>query len=386
MSRILVLGNATVDVIQRVARLPVAGETLLGEPPLRCAGGKGLNQAIVAARTGAAVDFAAAIGDDAEAALLRAAIAGEGLQRLDWIVVDAPTDLSSIWVDAEGRNMIVSSAACAAAIPVDEEAEPSSRLASGTETWLSFPPAAHVAAALDAAGYAAVDSFAEFADAAAAAGMREAADATQAADAVPASVGTADDDAPAARVASLPPQSHDDQPRAPEAAPAVQRLPAAMSPAARASTPACAPTRGQQARRQGPRAASQAEAPPAREEPARGGDVAPPSPGVARGTDMAARPPAVGRDAPAEPAAGNSAPSYPVSARRTGREGRAVLRVVVTITGEGREVRIAESSGTPSLDEAALAAVRQWRFTPARRGGEAAEDVVLVPVSFTLLQ
>ena len=49
-------------------------------------------------------------------------------------------------------------------------------------------------------------------------------------------------------------------------------------------------------------------------------------------------------------------------------------------------MRIAESSGTPSLDEAALAAVRQWRFTPARRNGEAAEDVVLVPVSFTLLQ
>jgi len=274
----------------------------------------------------------------------------------------------------------------AAAIPVDEEAEPSSRPASGTEAWLSFPPAAHVAAAPDAASHAAVDSFAEFADAAAAAGMREAADATQAADAVPAPVGTADDDAPAALVASLPPQSHDDQPRAPEAAPAVQPLPAAMSPAARASTPAGAPTRGQQARRQGPRAASQSEAAPAREEPARGGDVAPPSPGVARGADMAARPPAAGRDAPAEPAAGNPAPSYPVSARRAGREGRAVLRVVVTSTGEGREVRIAESSGTPSLDEAALAAVRQWRFTPARRGGEAAEDVVLVPVSFTLLQ
>jgi len=110
------------------------------------------------------------------------------------------------------------------------------------------------------------------------------------------------------------------------------------------------------------------------------------SPPRGRGIDIAARPAGIGRDVPAEPAAGNPAPAYPVAARRAGREGRAVLRVVVSSTGEGREIRIAESSGTPSLDEAALAAVRHWRFTPARRNGEAAEDVVLVPVSFTLLQ
>jgi protein TonB len=167
----------------------------------------------------------------------------------------------------------------------------------------------------------------------------------------------------------------------------VQALPAAaVAPAARPSSPAAETRRAQQARRQGPRVASPSEAPPAREEPARGGDVAQPAPGAARGIDIAARPAGIGWDVPAEPAAGNPAPAYPVAARRAGREGRAVLRVVVSSTGEGREIRIAESSGTPSLDEAALAAVRHWRFTPARRNGEAAEDVVLVPVSFTLLQ
>lgn len=268
------------------------------------------------------------------------------------------------------------------------EAEPAARPASGAETWLSIPPAAEAAALPDAVGPVAADSFAAFAEAEMAAATSEAPDAADAADALPAQAVPVDADAVVGLVASLAPQSHDTQPREVEA-PAVQPLPAAAAhsaPAARPSSPAAATPRAQQARRQGPRAASPSEAPPAREEPARGGDVAQPAAGAARGTDVAARPPAFGRDVPAEPAAGNAAPAYPVAARRSGREGRAVLRVVVSSTGEGRDVRIAESSGTPSLDEAALAAVRQWRFTPARRNGEAAEDVVLVPVSFSLLQ
>ena len=269
----------------------------------------------------------------------------------------------------------------ALASPVEAEAEPAARPASGAETWLSIPPAAEAAALPDAAGPVAADSFAAFAEAEMAAATSEAPDAADAADALPAQAVPVEVDVVVGLVASLAPQSHDAQPREVEA-PAVQPLPAAVAP----SVPAAATPRAQQARRQGPRATSPSEAPPAREEPARGGDVAQPAAGAARGTDVAARPPAIGRDVPAEPAAGNPAPAYPVAARRSGREGRALLRVVVSSTGEGRDVRIAESSGTPSLDEAALAAVRQWRFTPARRNGETAEDVVLVPVSFTLLQ
>lgn len=272
------------------------------------------------------------------------------------------------------------------AVPVEAEAEPAPRPASGAETWLSIPPAAEAAAPPDALKPVAADSFAAFTEAEPAAATGDAADTADAADALPAQAVPVDAEAMAGLVASLALHALDPAPREADA-PVAQPLPAAAAaPAARPSSPAAAPPRAQQARRQGPRAASPSEAPPAREEPARGGDVAQPAPGVARGTDVAARPPALGRDVPAEPAAGNPAPAYPVAARRAGREGRAVLRVVVSSTGEGREIRIAESSGTPSLDDAALAAVRQWRFTPARRNGEAAEDVVLVPVSFTLLQ
>ncbi|MBL8698145.1 MAG: ribokinase [Alphaproteobacteria bacterium] len=115
MSRVLALGNATLDVIQRVDRLPLPGETRIGAAPLRCAGGKGLNQAVAASRAGAAVTLVAAVGADPEGALVRAALATEALDAR-WIAAPSPTDHSSIWVAADGENMIVSSDACAEAI------------------------------------------------------------------------------------------------------------------------------------------------------------------------------------------------------------------------------------------------------------------------------
>jgi ribokinase len=147
VSRVLVLGNATLDLVQRVERLPAVGETLLGSPPARCPGGKGLNQAIVAARAGAQVDFVAPVGDDDAAERLRAALAIETL-RVDWMVVDAPTDLSVIWVDAAGRNMIVSSAACAHALTAAVATATATRLSAGD--WLLLQGNLSAAASLAA--------------------------------------------------------------------------------------------------------------------------------------------------------------------------------------------------------------------------------------------
>lgn len=113
MSRVVVFGNATVDIILDVERLPAPGETLLSRGLLRCAGGKGLNQAISAARTGARTVLAAAIGGDQEATFLRATLAGEDGLETRWKVTAEPTDLSTIWVASSGENAIVSSAACA---------------------------------------------------------------------------------------------------------------------------------------------------------------------------------------------------------------------------------------------------------------------------------
>ena len=64
---VLVVGNAAIDRIYQVDRLPAPGETLLAAAGRRQFGGKGLNQAVVAARAGAQVRLVAAVGDDPEA-------------------------------------------------------------------------------------------------------------------------------------------------------------------------------------------------------------------------------------------------------------------------------------------------------------------------------
>lgn len=80
----------------------------------------------------------------------------------------------------------------------------------------------------------------------------------------------------------------------------------------------------------------------------------------------------------------NPPPVYPMIARRMGEEGRVMLRVLVGPDGTPAEVSIDRSSGFPRLDQAALAAVRRWRFVPARRGDTPVVAPVLVPISFTL--
>jgi len=110
MTRVFVVGNATVDVTMNVAAFPAAGETVLSESARRGPGGKGLNQAVAARRTGADVVFAAPIGDDEAGGLLRAFAAREAGLETRWIASGQPTDLSVIWVSGDGENMIVSSA------------------------------------------------------------------------------------------------------------------------------------------------------------------------------------------------------------------------------------------------------------------------------------
>ncbi len=80
----------------------------------------------------------------------------------------------------------------------------------------------------------------------------------------------------------------------------------------------------------------------------------------------------------------NPKPVYPAISRRQGEEGKVVLRVKVSAQGAALAVEIKQSSGFLRLDNAALAAVEQWRFVPARQGSEAVESAVLVPLQFSL--
>ncbi|MBK8908520.1 MAG: TonB family protein [Rhodospirillales bacterium] len=81
-------------------------------------------------------------------------------------------------------------------------------------------------------------------------------------------------------------------------------------------------------------------------------------------------------------APGNPVPAYPEAARRWGYEGRVVVAVRVSAAGEPLAVDLAESSGYRVLDQAAVRAIRRWRFRPA--GGGRPVDVVAVPITFKL--
>lgn len=80
----------------------------------------------------------------------------------------------------------------------------------------------------------------------------------------------------------------------------------------------------------------------------------------------------------------NPAPIYPAAAKRTGEEGRVLLRVLVSSDGLAQTVDVAKSSGFERLDAAALEAVRRWRFVPARRGDANVAAYVNVPVAFAI--
>lgn len=80
----------------------------------------------------------------------------------------------------------------------------------------------------------------------------------------------------------------------------------------------------------------------------------------------------------------NPAPAYPPLSRRLDEQGRVLMRVFVDPNGAPAEVELRESSGYRRLDAAAEAAVRRWRFVPARRGQEPVGAWVLVPIAFNL--
>ena len=119
---IIVFGSLNADLIFALAALPGPGQTLLATGLSVEPGGKGANQAVAAARDGAPVAMAGAVGQDA--ALADTALAGLAAAGVDLSRVargGAPTGCASICTDPAGRNQIVvapgaNALACAAAV------------------------------------------------------------------------------------------------------------------------------------------------------------------------------------------------------------------------------------------------------------------------------
>jgi ribokinase len=102
-----VVGSVNVDLVARVASLPVPGETVLGADLETTPGGKGANQAVAAARMGAAVSFVGAVGTDEVGASLAAGLAADGIDLGGLRRAEGPSGHALIAVDAHGQNQIV---------------------------------------------------------------------------------------------------------------------------------------------------------------------------------------------------------------------------------------------------------------------------------------
>src|SRR5512144_2672330 len=95
------------DVFGYVPRLPSPGETLRGTRMAYAPGGKGANQAVAAARAGAAVRFTSACGDDDFGQELTAALDADGIDTANVHRVEGVTGVALILVDDAGENQIV---------------------------------------------------------------------------------------------------------------------------------------------------------------------------------------------------------------------------------------------------------------------------------------
>lgn len=78
------------------------------------------------------------------------------------------------------------------------------------------------------------------------------------------------------------------------------------------------------------------------------------------------------------------APKYPTLSRRLREQGTVFLELLILADGSIAELRVKTSSGYERLDKAALAAVKNWYFVPARRGGEAIAYRYVQPIAFSL--
>ncbi|MFO7690825.1 MAG: ribokinase [Cryobacterium sp.] len=107
MKTITVLGSANMDLVVRQPRLPRPGETLFGSSFETVPGGKGLNQAVAAARQGGSVDFVGAVGADAYGERLRALVESEGIRSAGLSTVTGATGTAHISVTESGENSIV---------------------------------------------------------------------------------------------------------------------------------------------------------------------------------------------------------------------------------------------------------------------------------------
>ena len=114
---VFVIGSINVDLVVRAESLPSPGETVTGGTFERHGGGKSANQAVAAARAGAAVRMIGAVGEDELGEEALAQLAAEGIDVSRVARLDAPTGVALIAVDAKGENQIAVASGANAELP-----------------------------------------------------------------------------------------------------------------------------------------------------------------------------------------------------------------------------------------------------------------------------
>ncbi|WP_138444849.1 ribokinase [Sinomonas susongensis] len=105
---VAVVGSINADIVLRVPTHPLPGETTVTSSVEVHPGGKGANQAVAAARLGAAVAFIGATGTDAYADLAVAGLRDAGVDLTGIVAVPGPTGQAFVTVDDRtGENSIV---------------------------------------------------------------------------------------------------------------------------------------------------------------------------------------------------------------------------------------------------------------------------------------
>ena len=104
---IVVVGSLNIDLIAYAQRVPDAGETVIGDRFQMGFGGKGANQAVMAARLGARVSMVGALGDDVYASMTLGNLAAQEVEASNVARVDGSSGVAPIWVEPDGTNRII---------------------------------------------------------------------------------------------------------------------------------------------------------------------------------------------------------------------------------------------------------------------------------------
>ena len=104
---VAIIGSAMMDLSAYINRIPAGGETLKGDSFTTGFGGKGANQAVMAAISGAESYFIGAIGNDVFGAAIAENFKARGVNSKYLQQSELPTGVAHIWVEASGENRII---------------------------------------------------------------------------------------------------------------------------------------------------------------------------------------------------------------------------------------------------------------------------------------